>query len=166
MKIIILGGCGSIGSSCARDLIKSDEVSQVILASRKLDLDKVHQSVRVSKKVTTQRVDVTDFQGLVKAIKGNDFVVNCVGPFYKFALPIMRAVIEAGVNYVDVLDDGDACQQAFELDGAAKRAGVLLAIGFGGSPGTTSMIAKMRWKKFVYFGWRGFQVPVGYLLVR
>lgn len=142
MKVTILGGCGSIGSSAARDLIKCDEVSQVILASRKPDLSRVHQSLRTSKKVATQAVDVTDSQALINVIKGNDFVVNCIGPFYKFALPIMRAVIGAGVNYVDVLDDGDATQQAFGLDDMAKRSGVLLAIGFGGSPGTTNMLSK------------------------
>jgi len=68
MKAIILGGCGDMGSSVARDLIKGDVVTEVVLADKRIDMSRVHESVRSSKKVSTQTLDVTDFGALVKAI--------------------------------------------------------------------------------------------------
>ena len=76
MKVLILGGLGVMASSAARDLVKSEEVTQLVLADRTTDTSNVHQSVLSSEKVSTQIVDVADFQPLVNAMKGNDIVIN------------------------------------------------------------------------------------------
>ena len=142
MKALILGGYGIMGSSVARDLVKSEELTEVILADRCTDMTNVHESVRSSKKVSTQVIDVTDFQTLVSVIKGKDVVINCVGPYYRYGIHTMQAAIEAGTNYLDICDDYDVTIEAFALDEAAKEAGVSLCVGFGGGPGTTNMLAK------------------------
>ena len=142
MKILVLGGGGLMGSSVVRDLIKSEYVEKVIIASRKPDLTKVHESVKSSKKVSTESVDVADFQTLVKIIRTNDVIVNCVGPYYRYGLHTMRAAIEAGVNYLDIMDDYDTTLAAFKLDEQAKKAGLSLCIGFGSSPGFINIIVK------------------------
>jgi len=167
MKAIILGGCGDMGSSVARDFIKSDVAKQVILADKKIDMAKVHESVRTSKKVSTQALDVTDFEALVKAIRGNDVVINIVGPYYKFGIQTMKAAIKAGVNYLDICDDYDVTRDAFALDESAKKAGVSICIGFGGAPGSTNMLAKYAADKLdevdeIHILWAaGWNDPVG-----
>ncbi|MGD0352371.1 MAG: saccharopine dehydrogenase NADP-binding domain-containing protein [Dehalococcoidia bacterium] len=143
MKALILGGCGVMGSSVARDLIKSDDITEVILADRRIDMAKMHKSLQNSKKVSTQTIDVAEFKALVRLIKGNDVVINCVGPFYKYAISIMKATIEAGVNYLDIMDDYDTTIAAFkEMDQPARKAGLSLCIGFGSSPGFGNIIVK------------------------
>jgi lysine 6-dehydrogenase len=142
MKAIVLGGFGMVGSSVARDLIKRKEITKVILAGRKIHQEGVHESVKASSKVSTQIVDVTDFDSLVNVVKGNDIVINTAGPYYRYGFNTMKAAIEAGVNYIDCCDDYDASRKAFDLDELAKSKGVLIAIGFGGAPGTTTLLAK------------------------
>lgn len=88
------------------------------------------------------KVDVLDHESLLKALKGSDVVLNCVGPFYKFGPPILKAAIEAGVNYVDICDDIDATDMQLKMDGEAKHAGISACMGMGSSPGVTNLLAK------------------------
>jgi len=142
MKFLILGGCGVMGSSVVRDLIKGPEVKAVIVADKKIDVTKLHKSVQKNEKLSTLEIDIADFHGLVEAMKKSDVVINCVGPFYKFAIPTMKAAIAAGVNYLDIMDDYDTTAAAFDLDLSAKEAGISLCIGFGSSPGFGNVVAK------------------------
>ncbi|MFO7997005.1 MAG: saccharopine dehydrogenase NADP-binding domain-containing protein [Dehalococcoidia bacterium] len=142
MKLVVLGGCGVMGSSIVRDLIKGAEVERVVVADKQIDATKLHVSLQKSDKVSMQAIDVTDYQALVKLFKKNDVVINSVGPFYKFAILIIKAAIEAGVNYLDIMDDYDTTLAAFDLDEAAKEAGLSICIGFGSSPGFGNVVAK------------------------
>lgn len=143
MKVIILGGCGFIGSSIARDLIKSERVMKVTLADKNTDMAKVADSVKASQKVTVKYLDVnTSFTDLVKTISGNDVVVNCVGPYSEDSINTVKAAIEAGVTYTDVCDNCIVTKEVFKLDEAAKEAGVCVCTGLGSSPGVTNMLAK------------------------
>jgi len=142
VKALILGGCGFIASSIARDLIKSDDVAQVILADINVDMAKVAESVQRSSKITMLNLDVNDFPALVKAIRGNDIVLNCVGPYSESSINTVKAAIEAGVTYTDVCDNCSITKKIFELDEPARKAGVTVCTGLGVSPGATNMLAK------------------------
>ncbi len=142
MKAIILGGCGMVGSSIARDMIKSDDVENVVLADKRIDKSHVHRSVQSSDKVSWITLDVTNNPALVEAISGHDIVLNIVGPYYKYGIDTMRAAIQAGVSYLDICDDHDVTKSAFSLDDAARKAGVFVGIGFGAAPGLTNMLSK------------------------
>lgn len=142
MKVLILGGCGHMGSSTARELIKHDEVSRIILADKKVDMSKVHESVQTSKKISSLVLDVAELETLVKTIKGNDVVINDTAPYSKFGISTVKAAIEAGVSYIDICDDCRVTKKLFELDEAAKKANVSICTGFGGSPGITNVLAK------------------------
>lgn len=142
MKVLILGGCGHMGSSTARELIKYEEVTHITLADIKVDLTKAHESVRSSKKVSTVALDVADFETLVTALKANDVVINDSAPYSKLGVSTVEAAIEAGVSYIDICDDCRVTQRMFELDESAKNANVAICTGFGGSPGITNVLAK------------------------
>ena len=143
MKVMILGGCGFIGSSIARDLIKSERVIEVTLVDKNTDMTKVANSVKTSHKVTVKHLDVnTSFAELVKTISGNDMVVNCIGPYSEDSINTVKAAIEAGVTYTDVCDNCVITREIFKLDEAAKKAGVCVCSGLGSTPGVTNMLAK------------------------
>lgn len=142
MKILVLGACGTMGSSVVRDLVKGEDVKQVVAADKALDLGRLNESVRNSPKLMTETIDVEDFDALVGLMKESDVVVNVVGPYYKYGLHTMRAAIEARTDYIDIMDDYDTTIEAYDLDAEAKEAGVSICIGFGSSPGFNNIIVK------------------------
>jgi len=75
-------------------------------------------------------------------ISNFDVVLSCVGPFYKFALPVVNAAIQARVDLVDICDDYDSTSKVLELDLAAKDAGITVISGLGVSPGASNILAK------------------------
>jgi lysine 6-dehydrogenase len=142
MKVIVLGGCGTMGSSIVRSLIRAEDVEKIIIGDKNPNMSRVHESIKNSKKVSARAIDVADYTTLVKVIAGNDVIVNAVGPYYKYGLHTMRASIEAGVNYIDIMDDYDTTLAAFDLDKPAKKAGLSLCIGFGSLPGFINIIVR------------------------
>ena len=144
MKALVLGGTGTMGQAAARDLIKQEQVKKVILGDIITDPSKLHDKLRTSEKVSLIRIDVSDHEGLVRAIKDVDVVINCAGPFYKTGIRVARAAIEAEVNYIDISDDYEIVSHLFvpEIDNAAKEAGITILTGMGSDPGTNNIIAK------------------------
>jgi lysine 6-dehydrogenase len=94
--------------------------------------------------VSLVKIDVNDHAGMVAAIKAADVVVNCAGPFYKTAVAVARAAVEAKVNYIDICDDYEAAQILFASDigDAAKQAGITVLTGMGSDPGTNNVLVK------------------------
>jgi len=144
MQALVLGGAGDMGQAAARDLIKQAEVKKVIIGDINTDPGRLHEKLRTNDKVSFERIDAYDHGSLVKAIKGTDVVINCAGPFYKTAVAVARAAIEAKVSYIDICDDYEAVKilYASEIDEAARKAGITILTGMGSDPGTNNIIAK------------------------
>jgi saccharopine dehydrogenase (NAD+, L-lysine-forming) len=133
-----------MGQGVARDLIKQEQVKNVVLGDIATDPERVQAKLRASEKVSLKKVDVNDHAGLIAAIKGADVVINCAGPFYKTAVPVAKAAVEARVNYIDICDDYQGTEILFasEIDGAAKSAGITVLTGMGSDPGTNNVIVR------------------------
>lgn len=145
MKALVLGGTGGMGQGVARDLIKQEQINKVVLGDINTDPSRVQDKLRASDKVSLSRIDVNDHAGLVNAIKEVDVVINCAGPFYKTAVAVARAAVEARVNYIDICDDYEAVPILFssaDIDKAAKEAGITVLTGMGSDPGTNNVIVK------------------------
>src|SRR5512139_3832742 len=145
MKALVLGGTGGMGQGVARDLIKQEQIKKVILGDINTDPSRVQEKLHASGKVSLVRADVNDHKGLVSAIREADVVVNCAGPFYKTAVAVARAAVEAKVNYIDICDDYEATDILFasDIDRAAKEAGITVLTGMGSDPGTNNVL--VRW---------------------
>ena len=145
MQVIVVGGAGTMGQGVARDLIKQDKITKVTLGDIVTDPNRLQEKLRASDKVSLIKIDVNDHDGLVEAIKGNDVVINTAGPFYKTAVAVARAAVEAGVNYIDICDDYEAVPILFssDIDETAKKAGVTVLTGMGSDPGTNNVL--VRW---------------------
>ncbi|MDD3845333.1 MAG: saccharopine dehydrogenase NADP-binding domain-containing protein, partial [Syntrophorhabdaceae bacterium] len=144
MKVLVLGGTGGMGQGVARDLIKQERIENVILGDINTDPERVQEKLRASAKVSLVKIDVNDHAGMVGVIRGKDVVVNCAGPFYKTAVAVAKAAVEAKVNYIDICDDYEAAQILFasDIDAEAKAAGITVLTGMGSDPGTNNVLVK------------------------
>jgi len=145
MRAFILGGAGGMGQGVARDLIKQQRVANVVLGDLYPDPQRLAPKLRDSEKARLIKMDVNDHGGMVKAFKDVDVVINCAGPFYKTAVPVAKAAVEAKVNYIDICDDYEGTEILFnsEIDAIAKDAGITVLTGMGSDPGTNNVL--VRW---------------------
>ncbi|NOX33089.1 MAG: NmrA family NAD(P)-binding protein [Deltaproteobacteria bacterium] len=144
MRALIIGGVGGMGQGVARDLIKQEQVTDVILADLYPDPERLSGKLRDSKKTKLIKLDVNEHDTMVNAFKEVNVVINTAGPFYKTAVPVAKAAVEAKVNYIDICDDYEGTQILFnsEIDKMAKEAGITVLTGMGSDPGTNNVLVK------------------------
>lgn len=136
-----------MGGGAAIVLAGWDEVESIALADLNLEAAQAYADQIGSPKVTAIKVNVLDRPALIALARQYDVVLNAVGPYVKFGVPVLDAIIEAGVRYVDVCDDHDAAEELLRLDDKAKAAGVSAMICLGTTPGITNMQAKLAAEK-------------------
>ena len=141
-RVLVLGGCGGIGSVAVRTLASGDFFDEIVVAEKRYEAACEMAESLDPKRVKAVSIDVEDEAGIGKVIEGSTVVVNCIGPFYRFGPPVLRAVIESGINYVDVCDDLDATEAMLAMNDNAKKAGVSALIGMGNSPGLANVLAR------------------------
>ena len=141
-KVTVLGGGGSVGSVAAKIVASSGVFSDVVIADINLEEAKKVAGEIGGGNVSAVRFDANSEESIKSAVKGSSVVLNCVGPFYRFGPPIMKAVISSGINYVDICDDFDATEKLLDMDKEAKKAGVLALIGMGSSPGLANVLVR------------------------
>lgn len=144
MRALIIGGVGGMGQGVARDLVKQEQVTKVILADLYPDPERLSKKLRESEKTSLIKMDVNDHDIMVTAFKDVDVVINTAGPFYKTAVPVAKAAVAAKVNYIDICDDYEGTQILFnsEIDKLAKEAGITVLTGMGSDPGTNNVLVK------------------------
>jgi saccharopine dehydrogenase (NAD+, L-lysine-forming) len=142
-KVVVLGGCGAVGSVSVKALVKDSTFDQVVIGD--IDVDRMQKLAATigSPKVSVVKVNALDIESVKQAIKGSDVVLNCVGPFYNTVMPIVRAVVDSGINYVDICDDFDVTLELLNMHEEVKKAGITVLLGMGSSPGATNLLAKL-----------------------
>ena len=144
MRIAVIGGAGVMGSTAIKDLVDCRLFEEVVIADR--NMKKAETVVKDLKdqetEVSARFVDANRHDSLVKAVRDVDIAASTVGPYYKYAVKVMKGAIDAGVNFIDINDDYDATRKALELNDEAKKAGITAIIGMGESPGRTNILAK------------------------
>jgi saccharopine dehydrogenase (NAD+, L-lysine-forming) len=142
-KITVLGGCGTVGSIAVRTLIELEEFTEIVIAD--IDMEKAKKFCAELNRIgiTAVNVDAMNPQSVKNAIIGSDVVLNCIGPYYKFAPIILNAVIDSKINYVDVCDDVDATRELLKMNSMAIDADISALIGIGSSPGVANILVKL-----------------------
>lgn len=143
-KVTVLGGCGTVGGVAARTVASTEHFDEVVVADFRYDLacelaESIGKSAGKSG-VRAAEFDATKPESIKKVIEGSSVVVNCVGPFYRHGPAVLSAVIESGIDYVDVCDDLDATEQMLLMDRKASQAGVSALVGMGNSPGLANVL--------------------------
>ena len=142
MKVLVLGGCGEVGIFGTKDLVKTEDVSKVIIGDYNIEKAKKTVAEIGSPKLSAKYIDINEHEGLVKAMKGADVVLNYAGPGYLLAVKVVKAAIEAGRHLVDVGDSFDPAVEALSLTDKAKKKGVTIIEGMGASPGLSNLLSK------------------------
>jgi lysine 6-dehydrogenase len=142
MRIIVFGGAGDVGSRTVEDLVSASGVDHVTIADRSAAAaDKLATELRGrGAEVDVKAVDANDHDALVEAMKGYDVAASTLGPFYEFETKLVRAAIEAGIDYASICDEWSAAQALLtELDQPARQAGRIIITGLGTSPGLSNV---------------------------
>jgi saccharopine dehydrogenase-like NADP-dependent oxidoreductase len=139
MEIAVLGGAGGIGRAVCEDLLKHSDVRVRIVDRRKEAAARLAEAF--GPRATAVGADAGRQRTLTRALKGVAAAVNCIGPFYRFAVIVARTLLDAGVSGVDICDDYTPVRGLLALDDLARQRGLHYVTGVGWSPGLTNMLA-------------------------
>jgi lysine 6-dehydrogenase len=139
MRVIVLGGCGEMGSEATRDLARTSEFEEIVVADLNLEKARALAAELGGGRVRALQVDAGDERRLSEQLKGFDVVANCTT--YHFGMKATRAAIRAGVNYLDLGGLFNTPKQ-LELDEEARASGVTVCLGCGATPGVTNLLAR------------------------
>lgn len=109
MRIFILGGYGLTGKLLARHLL-AQTAADIIIAGRNPDKAAAFagqlNTEFAGQRATARRADAADGPGLCRALAGSDFLL-VAAPTTQHAEPVIRAALDAGVDYLDIQLDAN-----------------------------------------------------------
>src|SRR5712664_3973248 len=100
MRIIVLGGCGAMGSEATRDLAQTSDFEQIVIADADLQRAEALAAELGGGRVRAIQADASNEAALTEKLRGFDVVANCTT--YHFGLIATRAAINARLNYLDL----------------------------------------------------------------
>lgn len=141
MKALVLGGSGAIGRRVAAELVRAEDVSEVVVAARdETRAEHLAKLLGGPEAGAFHRALEATRAGVAAAAQGFDVVVCCAGPGYVVEVESVTGAIDAGVPYVSLCDDHSATEAVVRLDGDAVAAGVTVVTGCGMTPGITNFL--------------------------
>lgn len=82
-------------------------------------------------KLESLAIDLNDTPVLEQAVAAVDLVFHVAGPYVRTAEPMMQACIKGKTHYVDITGEAPVFERCFELNDAARAAGICLVSGIG-----------------------------------
>ncbi|WP_417449206.1 DUF4166 domain-containing protein [Kordiimonas sp.] len=144
MKILILGGYGVFGGRLA-SLLSDIVDAEILICGR--DGTKASEFCRRyhgKAKVTAVEMSRTDITTAIKVHQPN-IVVDASGPFQDYGdnpYVVVKACIEARVNYLDFADAADFVFGISQFDQQAQAAGVFILSGVSSFPVLTAAVLR------------------------
>ncbi|HSJ55685.1 MAG TPA: saccharopine dehydrogenase NADP-binding domain-containing protein [Anaerolineae bacterium] len=140
MKIVVLGGAGMMGCIAVQDLARSEGVDEVVIAD--LNVERAEQVAAYidSPKLSIERADVRDHEGLVALLRGANCCLNAT--VYYTNLEIMGACLEAGTNYTDLGGLFHTTRKQLGLHEQFRAMGISAVLGMGSAPGIPNIQAR------------------------
>ena len=139
MRILVLGGCGAMGTEVTRDLARTSAFEEIVIADANLERAQALAEELGGGRVRSQKIDAADENLLTGQFRGFSVVANCTP--YHFGMAASRAAIHARVSYLDLGGLFNTPRQ-LQLDEAARQAGVTLCLGCGATPGVTNLMVR------------------------
>ncbi len=138
MKVLVMGS-GLMGKGAAYDLVKQDDVEQVILAD--IDLKCAEALAKeVGPKAIAEKVDAKKRADLVKVFSKVDSVISAVS--YTVNVQATEVAIETGTHMCDLGGNKFVVEEQLEMHDQAKAAGVTIVPDCGLAPGMVSVLAR------------------------
>ena len=132
-KVLVIGGCGRIGNSVARDIAQYTE-AEVTITSRKPQ--------QVDDRFKFLTLDLADREQIKQAIAPVDLVVHCAGPFHHRDGRVIETCIDAGVDYIDVSDHRSFFERVIKHQEKAIANEVTAILNTGIFPGISNSMVK------------------------
>lgn len=139
MRVLVLGA-GGMGRVAAATAAAYPFVRSVLVGDRNHD-SAARLAASIGAKAGAVQVDVSDPDAVSGLFRQVDIILNTVGPFYRFGVPVLKAAIQAGKHYADINDDWQPTLEMLALHERAQAAGITAVIGLGASPGISNMLA-------------------------
>jgi len=139
-KVLVIGGCGRIGNSVAKDIANYTN-AEVIITSR-------NSQQQVEPPFQFLSLDLAERENLINAIASVNLVVHCAGPFHHRDGRVLETCIAAGVNYLDVSDHRSFNQRVIPLNDRAIASGVTAILNTGIFPGISNSMVKQGIEQF------------------
>ena len=142
MKVVVLG-VGLQGIATALDLARNPGMKEILLADYNLERADYVAGLcneKYGEKAGAVKLDVSDFDTLVNAIRGYDLVINEVNYYYN--CHVMEACLKAGVNYMDIGGLYVETIKQLTYKSEFEKAGLIAVVGIGGTPGVTNVCAR------------------------
>ncbi len=140
MRMLVLGA-GLQGSACAFDLLRTPDVTEVVIADKVTGHLPPFLTPFIGGRLRTITLDVRDHAAVVAAMQGCAAVMSAI-PYY-FNLDLARAAVEAGVHFSDLGGNTEIVFQQQKLHDEAKRKGVSVIPDCGVAPGMVNILAEM-----------------------
>jgi short subunit dehydrogenase-like uncharacterized protein len=138
--VLLLGAAGNSGALVAAELVRRG-LSLRLAGRRRGPLDDLARALAVDGATTEVcTVDVEDAESLADAMTGVAVAVSTIGPFVRYAAPVVDAALAAGVSYVDIANEWSAVRGLLDRDGEARAHGVTLVTGAGFGPAATETL--------------------------
>ncbi len=141
-RVVVVGAGGGMARVIVEALHGDDDLELVLGEPDVRRLADLVGRLPHRERVRTATLDLFAPADLRAQLTGADLVVNCAGPYYRTAGPVIAGCLAAGVDYLDLGDDIEAAQFALACSDEARAAGVRLFIGCGISPGLTNVLAR------------------------
>lgn len=145
MEVIVLGGAGDMGSRAVEDLAASEGVGRVTIADRNVSSAR-EVAARLDgagAEVDVLQIDADNHRELVEAMRSYDVAASALGPCYLYESKLVRAALEAGVDYASICDEWEAARAVLDqLGEEAREKGVTVITGLGTSPGLTNVAVR------------------------
>jgi saccharopine dehydrogenase-like NADP-dependent oxidoreductase len=140
-------GAGAVGTVSALKFVQDAMLEQLVIADAVSARASLLADRLSDPRVSCRRLDAGDRAAVANAIRetGSTIVLNAALPATN--LVVMRACLEAGVDYIDLAsggtdDDGiPTLDDQFALDAEFRAAGRMALLGMGADPGTTNVYA-------------------------
>lgn len=145
MKVLIVGA-GMQGQVITWNLGRNPAVTEIVVSDYDEERAKFVAGQVGNGKATSMFINASDSEMVAKAGAGAKLIVNAVIP--EFNLPIMRACLAAGANYLDMASGqtqsktiDEAYLEQTTLDGDFQKAGLTALLSTGMDPGVTNTFA-------------------------
>ena len=139
MKFLVLGG-GAQGSAAAFDLLRDDEVDEVVIAD--LRPDSLHPALRpyIGGRLSTVRANASCEWEVAPALAGVTGVL-CAFPYY-FNHDMARLALRSGAHFADLGGNTAIVERQRGLDTRAREAGLSVVPDVGLAPGMVNILAQ------------------------
>ena len=148
-EVMVLGGYGLAGKAVVEALLRAGY--SAVAAGRSLDKLKRLQS-RLSDGVPgtlrLQQADVETVQPALDSLAPGSVVINCVGPYIKYGMDVLKSSIERRVHYIDLASEQQHWRNAQSLDAKARENKVTAFLGAGAYPGLSGLMLRRMMEQY------------------